>query len=81
MRNSCRTSNTGDGVGEKCSSVAWERGGESESILSGNAGMVAAMLSPGGVFVNKSKEKVVDINHFHVSLAHAHSSVLKATAL
>ena len=26
------------------------------------------------------KKRVVDINHFHVSLAHAHSSVLKATA-
>ena len=43
--------------------------------------MVAAMLSPDGVFVNKSNKKVVDINHFHVCLAHAHSSVLKATAL
>ena len=41
--------------------------------------MAAAVLSPGGVFVNK-KTTVVDINHFHVSLAHAHSSVLKATA-
>ena len=37
------------------------------------------MLSPGGVFIKK-KKKVVDINHFRVSLAHAHSSVLKATA-
>ena len=35
--------------------------------------------SPGGVFINKNK-KVVDINHFHVSLAHVVSSVLKATA-
>ena len=41
--------------------------------------MAAAVLSPGGVFINKNK-KVVDINRFHVSLAHAHSSVLKATA-
>ena len=41
--------------------------------------MAAAVLSPGGVFINKNK-KVVDINHFHVSLAHAHLSVLKATA-
>ena len=56
-------------------------GGESESIFSGNAGMAAAVLSPGGVFINKSKKNVVDINHFHVCLAHAHSSVLKAIAL
>ena len=41
--------------------------------------MAAAVLSPGGVFINKNK-KAVDFNHFHVSLAHAHSSVLKATA-
>ena len=41
--------------------------------------MAAAVLSPGGVFINKNK-KVADINHFHVPLAHAHSSVLKATA-
>ena len=42
--------------------------------------MAAAVLSPGGVFVNNKKTTVVDINHFHVSPAHAHSSVLKATA-
>ena len=37
-------------------------------MLSGNAGMAAAVLSPGGVFINKNKnKKVVDINHFHVS--------------
>ena len=41
--------------------------------------MAAAVLSPGGVFIKK-KKKVVDINHFHLSLAHALSSVLKATA-
>ena len=41
--------------------------------------MTAAVLFSGGVFINTNK-KVVDINHFHVSLAHAHSSVLKATA-
>ena len=43
--------------------------------------MAAAVFSPGGVFINEKKKKVVDMNHFHVSLAHAHSSVLKATAL
>ena len=47
--------------------------------MSGNDGMVAAVLSYGGVFIKK-KKNVVDIKHFHVSLAHAHSSVLKATA-
>ena len=81
MINSCRTSNAGVGIGENSSSVAWGTGRESESILSNNAGMVAAGLSPGGVFINKKKKKVVDINYFHVSLANAHSSVLKGTAL
>ena len=42
--------------------------------------MVAVVLFPGGVFVTKNKETVLDINHFHVPLAHTHSSVLKATA-
>ena len=56
-------------------------GKESVSTLSGNAGMTAAVFPPGGVFVNKSKKSMVNINHFHVSLAHAHSSALKATAL
>ena len=68
---SCRTSNAGTGFGEES--------GESASVLSEGVGMAAAVLSPGGVFVNK-KTTVVDINHFHVSLAHAYSSVLKATA-
>ena len=81
VSSSCRTSNAGAGIGQKGSSVAWEKGGESESVLSGNAGIAAAVLSPGGIFLNKNKKKVVDINHFHVSLAHAHSSVLKATTL
>ena len=40
--------------------------------------MAAAVLSPGGVLVNKNKKKVLDVNNFHVSLAHAHSSVPKA---
>ena len=69
---SCRTSNAGTGFGEES--------GESASVLIGGVGMAAAVLSPGGVFVNNKKTTVVDINHFHVSLAHAHSSVLKATA-
>ena len=73
---SCKTSNAGARSGVKIPSVVQEQGGESEN---GSAGMAATVLSPGGVFVNKNK-KVLDINHFHVSLAHAHSSVLKATA-
>ena len=75
----CRTSNAGAGNGGKRSSVSWEKGEESESVLSEKAGMAAAVLSPGGVFIKKRKNKV-DINHFPVFLAHAHSSVLKTTA-
>ena len=57
-------------------------GRQSESMSSGIAGMAAAVLSPGGVFIDKNKnKKVVDVNHFHVFLAHAHSSMLKATTL
>ena len=69
---SCGTSNVSTGFGEES--------GESASVLSEGVGMAASVLSPGGVFVNNKKTTVVDINHFHVSLAHAHSSVLKATA-
>ena len=79
MSRSCRTSNADVGSREENSSVARKKGGESESVLSGSAGMAAAALSPGGVFVNKNKKRVVDINHFHVYLAHTHSNVLKAT--
>ena len=81
VSSSCKTSNADAGIGEKGSSVAWEKGGESESVLSENVGMAAAVLSPGDVFINKKKKKVVDIHHFNVSLAHTHSSALKATAL
>ena len=81
VSNSCRTSNAVAGISKNKSSVAWRTNRESESISSGNAWMVAAVLFPGGVFINKDKKKVVDINHFQVSLAHAHSSVLKTTAL
>ena len=78
---SCRTSNAGAGMGRKSSIVAaWKKGEESASVSSGNDGMAAAVLSPGGLFLNKNTKRVIDINHFHVSLAHAHSSVLKATA-
>ena len=34
--------------------------------------MTAAGLSPGGIFMDKNKnKKVIDINHFYVSVAHA----------
>ena len=79
MSSSCRTSNAGAENGGKSFGISWGKGKESESVLSGNDGMAAAVLSPGGVFINK-KKIVVDINHFHVSLAHAHSCVLKVTA-
>ena len=49
--------------------------------MSDNAGMAAAVLFPGGGSINRNKKQVVDINHYHVSLVHARSSVLKATAL
>ena len=38
--------------------------------------LAAAALTPGPL----KHGKEVDINHLHVSLAHAHASVLKATA-
>ena len=72
MSNSCRTSNAVTGISEKKYSVAWKKGRESESILSRNAGMAAAVLSPGGVSINKIKKKVVDINPFHFSLCNKH---------
>ena len=48
---SCRTNNAGARSGVKFPSVVQGRSGESES---GSAGVAAAVLSPGGVFVNKS---------------------------
>ena len=78
---SCGRGNADAGVGEKIYVVtAREKGEESASVLSCSDGMAAAVLSPGGLFINKFKKRVIDINNFHVSLAHAHSSVLKATA-
>ena len=46
-------------------------------MLSGSAGMAAAVIFPGGLFIDKNKRKVVDINHFDVSPAHTHSSVTR----
>ena len=51
---SCRTSNASAKSGVKIPSVVQEQGGESES---GNAGMAATVLSPRGVFVNKTKKR------------------------
>ena len=56
MSSSCRTSHASAGIGGKRSSVAWGKGEESKSVLSGNDGMAAAVLSPGGLFVNKKKK-------------------------
>ena len=65
---------------EKRYCVPWVTGGKSEPVSSGNCGMAAAVLSPCGVFLENYENKtVMDINYFHVSLVHAHSSVLKAT--
>ena len=78
---SCRRGNAGTGMGVKSSiDAAWKKREESASVSSGSDGMAAAVLSPGGLFINKNKKRVMDIIHLHVSLAHAHSSVLKATA-
>ena len=78
---SCRRGNAGTGMGVKSSiDAAWNVREESASVSSGSDGMVAAVLSPGGLFINKNINRVMDINHLHVSLAHAHSGVLKATA-
>ena len=52
---SCRTSNASARSGVKIPNVVQEQGGESES---GSAGMAAAVLSPGGVFINKTKKSV-----------------------
>ena len=51
---SCRRGNAGTGMGVKSSVVtAREKGEESASVLSGSGGMAAAVLSPGGLFINK----------------------------
>ena len=42
--------------------------------------LAAAVLFPGGAFVTGNENKAMDTNHFHFSLTHGHSSVLKATA-
>ena len=56
MSSSRTTSNAGAEIGGKNSSVAWGKGEVSESVLSGNDGTAAAVLSPGGIFVIKIKK-------------------------
>ena len=54
---SYRRSNAGAGMGGKSSIVAaWTKREESASVSSGNDGMAAAVLSPGGLFLNKNKK-------------------------
>ena len=58
VSSSCRTSNAGDGMGEKSYIAAWKKGEESESVSSGYDGMAAAVLSPVGLFLNKNKKSI-----------------------
>ena len=59
VSSSCRTSNAGAGMGGKISIVAARKKGEEpESVLSGNDGMAAAVLSPGGLFLKKKKKSI-----------------------
>ena len=37
--------------------AAWKNREESASVSSGSDGMAAAVLSPGGLFINKNKKK------------------------
>ena len=60
VSSSFRTRNAIAGVSEKQSRVAWGKGRESESVLSENAGMAAAVLSSDGLFMGK-KEKMWSI--------------------
>ena len=59
-------------------------GVKSESVSRGNDRVATAVFFPVGVFMTAKKNKkgilVVHLNYFHASLAHPHSSVLKATA-
>ena len=57
--------------------MLWSARGSGENpFLSRIVFLTAAALNPGMM----KHGKVVDINHLHVSLAHAHASVLQATA-
>ena len=55
---SCRTSNASAGMGGKSSiDASWKKREESASVSSGSDGIAAAVLSPGGLFINKNKKK------------------------
>ena len=45
------------GVKRSIDNAAWKKGGKSTSVSSGRDGMTAAVLSPGGLFINKNKIK------------------------
>ena len=52
---SCRRGNAGAGMGGRSSiDAAWKKIKESASVSSGSDGMAAAVLSPGGLFVDKN---------------------------
>ena len=56
-------------------------GGGNDGAGAGSMTSGGADADPDGAFeADKKNKKVVDINHFHVFLAYAHSGVLKATA-
>ena len=44
-------------MGRKSYIAAWKKGKESESVSSGNDGTAEAVLSPGGLFLNKNKKE------------------------
>ena len=55
---SCRRGHADVGVGVKSSiDAAWKKGEKSAPVSSGSDGMAAAVLSPGGLFINKNKIK------------------------
>ena len=80
-RSSCRRGNAGTGVGVKSSIML--HGNRKKSLRLFRV-VVMVWLRQCSLLVDcsstKIKKRVMDINHLHVSLAHAHSSVLKATA-
>ena len=57
LSSSCRTRNAGAGMGETSYIAARKKREESESVSSGNDGMAAAVLSPGGFFLNKNTKE------------------------
>ena len=64
-------------IGAEIYFVSGETGVVSDSISGVYHGLAVAVLSSGGAFVTGNKNNMVDFNHFHIFLAHSHSSVLK----